>query len=568
MNFEARNIRILLTGLLVGTMAVGLGACASQQDTSDADKVVEKSQVEKLSEELEMSERALRSFQEAQEGLKAKKPDYRAVQTKLEEAIELEPDFVEAHYNLGIVHLTLNENAEAIPHLRKAHDLDPGILEYTVALAQGYAAAEQYTKARTMFQEVVARQPGNLTAKNNLAAMAMREGDDEQALEYVRDVLRDDNQNVGALNILGLIYRKRGNLSLAKYAFQKGLRVGSGESEESDDGDDGSGSDDDTEQKTADKQSDSSESSGSDAEDASTDDAKAEKASSSKKKDSESGSADSKNAKSKQASASDNSESDSDKDGKDVGDPKKEVEAASSDAADLHNNLGLVYLKEDDVPSAVDEFEEAIEADPNYLESRLNIGAILLDYLDYERAHTHFTEAVRIAPNNCVAHLGLGAAAFATTNYKSSADNFQYYVDNCDSEHVSSYERLATLYESHLQDKGKAVEYYERLIELVDDEEKVADYKATKNFLQNQLESEAQKTDSEEGGEQTEGQPSKDSADETDGQSSEDGADTDGDGVEESAPAETPDSGSDGTNGSGESGGSSADGSTDGESAQ
>jgi tetratricopeptide (TPR) repeat protein len=554
MNFEARNIRMLLAGLLVGTMAAGLGACASQQDTSEADKVVEKSQIEKLSEELEMSEQALRSFQEAQEGLKAKKPDYRGVQTKLEEAIELEPDFVEAHYNLGIVHLTLNENAEAIPHLRKAHDLDPGILEYTVALAQGYAAAEQYTKARTMFQEVVARQPGNLTAKNNLAAMAMREGDDEQALEFVRDVLRDDNQNVGALNILGLIYRKRGNLSLAKYAFQKGLRVGSGEGEESDDGDEDSESGDETEQKTADKESDSSESSGSDSEESSKDDTNAQKASSSKTKDAESGGTDSKKAKSKQASASDQSGSDSDS--KDVGDPEKEVEAASSDAADLHNNLGLVYLKEDDVPSAVDEFEEAIEADPNYLESRLNIGAILLDYLDYERAHTHFTEAVRIAPNNCVAHLGLGAAAFATTNYKSSADNFQYYVDNCDSEHVSSYERLATLYESHLQDKSKAVEYYERLIELVDDEEKVADYKATKNFLQNQLESEAQKTDSQEGDEQT------------DGQSSDDGADTDGEDSQESAPAETPDSESDGANGADKSGDSGSNGSTDGESAQ
>ncbi|GEM_PF-1934611 len=566
MNFEARNIRMLLAGLLVGTMAAGLGACASQQDTSEADKVVEKSQIEKLSEELEMSEQALRSFQEAQEGLKAKKPDYRAVQSKLEEAIELESDFVEAHYNLGIVHLTLNENAEAIPHLRKAHDLDPGILEYTVALAQGYAAAEQYTKARTMFQEVVARQPGNLTAKNNLAAMAMREGDDEQALEYVRDVLRDDNQNVGALNILGLIYRKRGNLSLAKYAFQKGLRVGSGEGEETDDGDEESESDGETEQKTAEKESDSSETSGSDSEEASTDDAKAQKASSSNEGDSESEGADSENADSKQASASEQSGSDSDDDGKDVGDPKKEVEAASSDAADLHNNLGLVYLKEEDVPSAVDEFEEAIEADPNYLESRLNIGAILLDYLDYERAHTHFTEAVRIAPNNCVAHLGLGAAAFATTNYKSSADNFQYYVDNCDSEHVSSYERLATLYESHLDDQRKAVEYYERLIELVDDEEKVADYKATKNFLQNQLESEAQKTDSEEGGEQTDGQ-TQDGA-ETDGQSSEDGAGTDGEDSEESAPAESPDSESDGADGTDTSGSSGANGSTDGESAQ
>jgi tetratricopeptide (TPR) repeat protein len=509
-----------MAGLFVGTMAMGLGACASQQDTSQADKVVEKSRIEKLSEELEMSEEALQSFQQAQQGLKAKKPDYRAVQQKLEEAIQLEPNFVEAHYNLGVVHLTLNENSEAIPHLRKAHDMDPGILEYTVALAQAYAAAEQYSKARTMFQEVVARQPGNLTAKNNLAAMALREGDDEKALEFVRDVLRDDNQNVGALNILGLIYRKRGNLSLAKYAFQKGLRVGSGEGEESEDeGDDSESGDEDTEQKTAEADGDS---------DGSSDDAGAEKASTQK------GSSDddtSDEAQAKKKADTQDASSEKKQKSEDVGNPNKEVEAASSDAADLHNNLGLVYLKEDDVPSAVDEFEEAIKADPNYLESRLNIGAILLDYLDYERAHKHFTEAVRIAPNNCVAHLGLGAAAFATTNYKDSADNFQYYVDECDSEHVSSYERLATLYESHLNDKGKAVDYYERLIELVDDEEKVADYKATKNFLEKQMESESQKTEGSDGQQQ---------------QNQQDGDGT-SDTPEDSAPAESPDSESDGT---------------------
>jgi tetratricopeptide (TPR) repeat protein len=525
-----------MAGLFVGTMAMGLGACASQQDTSQADKVVEKSRIEKLSEELEMSEEALQSFQEAQRGLKAKKPDYAAVQEKLEEAIELEPNFVEAHYNLGVVHLTLNENSEAIPHLRKAHDMDPGILEYTVALAQAYAAAEQYSKARTMFQEVVARQPGNLTAKNNLAAMALREGDDEKALEFVRDVLRDDNQNVGALNILGLIYRKRGNLSLAKYAFQKGLRVGSGEDEQTDEeGDDSESGDEDTEQKTAEADGDA---------EASSDDSGAEKASTAE--DSSDDEADEKAETKEKANAEDASSKKKQK-SEDVGNPEKEVEAASSDAADLHNNLGLVYLKEDDVPSAVDEFEEAIQADPNYLESRLNIGAILLDYLDYERAHTHFTEAVRIAPNNCVAHLGLGAAAFATTNYKDSADNFQYYVDQCDADHVSSYERLATLYESHLGDKAKAVDYYERLIELVDDEEKVADYKATRNFLQKQIESEAQKTEDSDGSEQQQQQ----------------GSGAESETPDESAPKDSPESGSDGSNGSdGDSNGES--GETDG----
>lgn len=161
---------------------------------------------------------------------------------------------------------------------------------------------------------------------------------------------------------------------------------------------------------------------------------------------------------------------------------------------DLHNNLGLVYMKEENVPAAVQAFQKAIEVDPNYLEARLNLGAILLKYLDYERANEQFTEAVRIAPNHCVARLGSGASAFAMAQHEKAVQDYEFFVSECDSKHVSSYERLAKLNESFLKQPAEAIKHYETLLTLVDDADKKTQYNAMINFLKTQTSQEAPKT--------------------------------------------------------------------------
>lgn len=162
---------------------------------------------------------------------------------------------------------------------------------------------------------------------------------------------------------------------------------------------------------------------------------------------------------------------------------------------DIHNNLGLVYIGEGDVPAAVQQFETANQVGPNYLESRLNLGAILIEYLDYARAADQFSQAVKISPNNCTAHLGLAASSFGMGRDKGqqAASEFKYFLEHCDSKHVSSHERLAKLYETTLNDPKQAADYYEKLLPLVSDEKTKANYKAMASFLRTQAESNSQK---------------------------------------------------------------------------
>jgi len=126
------------------------------------------------------------------------------------------------------------------------------------------------------------------------------------------------------------------------------------------------------------------------------------------------------------------------------------------------------------------------------------LGAILLEYLDYGRADEQFTEAVRIAPSNCAGRLGRAATSYALGRHQESADGYLFYVDACNTKHVSSYERLAKLSESFLGKPKDAIGHYETLLTLVDSSEQKTQYNAMINFLNSQLNPKAQKTPEEE----------------------------------------------------------------------
>lgn len=383
-----RSLRWVTVLLLVGSLSTACRTAASKDD--QVAEELRKSQAEQAAEATGLSVASIEAFQKGLTLINKDEYDAEEAAGFFRQAVELEPTFAEAHYNLGLILLQMDRRESSVEHIQNARRLDPDVFDYTVALAQAYALNEQFSDAETLFSEVIARDPNNLTAKNNMAAISLRRGDVDRALEFVTEILREDNENVGALNTLGLVYFQRNNLSLAKYVLDKAHKI-------------------------------------------------------------------------------------------EEGNP------------DVLNNLGLVFMKEKNVPAAVNAFSRAIEANPDYLESRLNLGSILIEYLDYDRGHEQFTEAVRISPHHCVANLGLGATSFATGAHAEAQDRYVYYVENCDAQHISSYERLAQLNEAYLNDHRAAIGYYKKLLEFDLGQEKKSEYSAMVNFLESQLQAGQQK---------------------------------------------------------------------------
>jgi tetratricopeptide (TPR) repeat protein len=164
----------------------------------------------------------------------------------------------------------------------------------------------------------------------------------------------------------------------------------------------------------------------------------------------------------------------------------KALDFSNNKNPDVFNHIGIMMLEQNNIPQAVIAFEKANEAGPKFLYSRLNLGAILIEYLDYQRADKQFEEAMALAPDNCVANLGRGATLFALEKHADAAARYEFYLDKCESDHVSSWERLAKLYEGKLANPDKAIEAYRKLISLTPDESKQNAYKAMIQFLESQ----------------------------------------------------------------------------------
>ena len=77
---------------------------------------------------------------------------------------------------------------------------------------------------------------------------------------------------------------------------------------------------------------------------------------------------------------------------------------------DLHHLLGLVFLQEREPAKARIEFKSAIDAQVDYLPSRVALAKMAMDEGNYRGAESHLQRILKIQPESAEAHLNLGVA--------------------------------------------------------------------------------------------------------------------------------------------------------------
>ncbi|RKH14041.1 tetratricopeptide repeat protein [Corallococcus sp. CA053C] len=76
----------------------------------------------------------------------------------------------------------------------------------------------------------------------------------------------------------------------------------------------------------------------------------------------------------------------------------------------IPNTLGMIYLKMDDRPRALAQFQKAVSLDDNFAAGHLNLGALALAYRDYAGAERSFTKALSLDPEGVDGQLYLAYA--------------------------------------------------------------------------------------------------------------------------------------------------------------
>ena len=92
-------------------------------------------------------------------------PETRTRIEQYELALDIRPEYVDAHYNLGLLYLQQGRTDRAIEQFSAATRLSPKIAVYQQHLGVAYVQAGKYEEARLAFQRVIAIEPNGPSAE-------------------------------------------------------------------------------------------------------------------------------------------------------------------------------------------------------------------------------------------------------------------------------------------------------------------------------------------------------------------------------------------------------------------
>jgi len=124
---------------------------------------------------------AVKEHSRGTEQMLAKK--YKEAIEYFKRAIDLNPDFSEAYYNLGIAYEELGKHEDSIETLKKAIRLAPENANAHYALGYAYYQLKRYKDATDAFEHSLALKPGNAFARKKLGSAYLAMGNKEKAQE-------------------------------------------------------------------------------------------------------------------------------------------------------------------------------------------------------------------------------------------------------------------------------------------------------------------------------------------------------------------------------------------------
>ena len=146
-------------------------------------------------------------------------------QRELRKAIELDPNFFEAHSQLGSSLLSAGRLAEAEHEFRVAEGLDPSSPEALNNLGTVFGREGKNEDAEKLFQRAIAADPGAPLGFVNLGLTLAAQKKYDDAQQQLHAALKLDPKNIGALNALGMVEDKTGHKEESVATFRELVKL-------------------------------------------------------------------------------------------------------------------------------------------------------------------------------------------------------------------------------------------------------------------------------------------------------------------------------------------------------
>ena len=140
-----------------------------------------------------------------------------------EKAIRLQPDFAEAHFNLGLLWRDVGRVEQAVTCLERTAALCPEVAMVQFELGRLYLDQRRWSDAEFVFQRMADSDPTDLNVSISLAVAWQELGRLDDAAAVYRRILEQHPQHAIVLTNLGNILKSRGQLPEAIGCYENAI---------------------------------------------------------------------------------------------------------------------------------------------------------------------------------------------------------------------------------------------------------------------------------------------------------------------------------------------------------
>jgi Flp pilus assembly protein TadD len=171
-------------------------------------------------QDLAVPAKAAKEFQRSMKAFQS--GDFRTAAGHLEKAIQIAPDFVQAHNNLGAAYIDLHEYESAVAQLKKTIELAPNIQEPYNNLGMALLLLRRFSEAETAARRALELAPQHSSARYTLGRILAVEGrDTPEAVELLSQAASDFPQ---ARLPLAQVLLRRGSVDQAIFQLRTYLK--------------------------------------------------------------------------------------------------------------------------------------------------------------------------------------------------------------------------------------------------------------------------------------------------------------------------------------------------------
>jgi len=146
-----------------------------------------------------------------------------SAENELKEALRLNPEYPEAHCNLGVVYMGAGKYEEAEVELKEAIRLRPENFVAHHNLGNLYALEKKYDEAISEFNKALQLNPDNALTHNDLGNIFLESGKNEEALKCFQEAVRIDAEFAEAHLGIGMAHYNMGSYDRAAQSLSRGV---------------------------------------------------------------------------------------------------------------------------------------------------------------------------------------------------------------------------------------------------------------------------------------------------------------------------------------------------------